>query len=65
MARISLETWLEDEGYSSAEEAILDLQEFNPDLAVVPALCDQMCSTEPDGHCPHGGPSLLIAAGLI
>lgn len=30
-----------------------------------PALCDHGCEVEPDGKCPHGCPSILIAAGLM
>ena len=30
-----------------------------------PALCDHGCEVEPDGTCPHGCPSILLAAGLI
>jgi hypothetical protein len=29
------------------------------------ALCDHGCEVEPDGTCPHGCPSILLAAGLI
>lgn len=32
---------------------------------VCPALCDEGCEVEPDGHCEHDAPSLLIALGLI
>lgn len=31
----------------------------------VPACCSDGCLTEPDGHCEHGFPSVLIVAGLI
>ncbi len=27
-----------------------------------PALCDHGCEVEPDGTCPHGCPSILLAA---
>ena len=30
-----------------------------------PALCDQGCEVEPDGHCPHGCESILLTVGLI
>ena len=29
------------------------------------ACCDEGCTTEPDGHCEHGCPSVLMALGLI
>ena len=32
---------------------------------VVPALCQENCSVELDGHCPHGHPSPFIELGLI
>ena len=62
---LTLKEWLSTEGYSSVEEAISDFMESDPDLAVVPALCEECCQVEPDGHCPHGAPSLLLAAGMI
>lgn len=31
----------------------------------VPCLCADRCEAEPDGECPHGHPSVLVAAGLI
>ena len=40
------------------------LDEYGLD-SVMPALCDEGCEVEPDGYCPHGAPSLLLAAGLI
>ena len=39
------------------------LEQF--DDSVVPALCIDGCEVEPDGRCPHGCPSVLLAAGLI
>jgi hypothetical protein len=33
--------------------------------AVVPACCNEGCEVEPDGHCEHGNPSVLVAMGLI
>ena len=33
--------------------------------SVVDACCTEGCVTEPDGHCEHGNPSVLIANGLM
>ena len=33
--------------------------------ATSPACCTEGCIVEPDGSCPHGCPSILIALGLI
>ena len=33
--------------------------------ATAPALCEEGCRIEPDGHCEHGHPSLLLEAGVI
>ena len=30
-----------------------------------PACCSEGCIVEPDGHCEHGNPSVLLAMGLI
>jgi hypothetical protein len=41
--------------------------DFDPYDSVVPAVCPEgeECLVEPDGTCPHGGPSVLLVAGLI
>jgi hypothetical protein len=44
------------------------LAEFGPEAlsdSVVPTRCPEGCEVEPDGECPHGHPSVLVAAGLI
>ena len=60
--QISLNEWLAENGYASAEDALADYSELD---RVYPALCSEGCEVEPDGHCPHGAPSLLLALGLI
>jgi len=49
------------EGYASLEEW---LEEHMLDDAA-PACCSEGCEVEPDGRCPHGFPSILLAAGFI
>jgi hypothetical protein len=39
------------------EDLILD--------SIVPACCSEGCEVEPDGTCPHGHPSVLVALGII
>jgi hypothetical protein len=58
---ISLKEWLAQNGYASADEALADFNELD---GAYPALCSEDCQVEPDGRCPHGGPSLLLALGL-
>lgn len=33
--------------------------------SVVPACCIYGCNVEPDGHCSHGNPSILIHMGFM
>ena len=33
--------------------------------SIVPACCKYGCSCEPDGHCQHNNPSVLLAMGVI
>lgn len=33
--------------------------------SVVTACCVHRCQVEPDGHCEHGNPSVLLQMGLI
>ncbi len=60
--QITLKEWLKANGYASAEEALADYSVADD---VYPALCSEDCQVEPDGHCPHGAPSLLLALGII
>lgn len=56
--RISVKEALENagvEGYD--DDALLD--------SIVPACCSEGCEVEPDGHCEHGHPSVLLAMGVI
>lgn len=48
---VAVEQWLFDEDY------VTD--------SVVPALCWEGCTVEPDGRCEHGNPSILLALGMI
>jgi hypothetical protein len=33
--------------------------------SMIPACCEEGCEVEPDGHCSHGHPSILLEEGLI
>jgi len=41
-----------------------DFEEIAMD-SVVPACCSEGCQVEPDGTCPHGFESVLLAMGMI
>jgi hypothetical protein len=58
--RITIDQWCLDNGYNDVSDAQDLLQD-----SVMPALCDEGCSVEPDGRCAHGCPSPLIAMGMI
>ena len=47
--KITLKEWLKANGYATSDDA----------------LAENGCEVGPDGHCPHGAPSLLLAMGLI
>ena len=57
--RITLREWLDRQGFEHIGEASRVLQD-----SVMPALCDEDCAVEPDGRCPHGCPSPLLAMGF-
>jgi hypothetical protein len=59
--RLSLAETAQAGDYTS----VYDMLERASTDSVVPACCDEYCETEPDGHCEHGCPSVLLAAGLI
>jgi hypothetical protein len=54
--RISVSQAMENSGMS-IEETMFE--------SVVPACCCYGCEVEPDGHCSHKNPSVLIAMGMI
>jgi hypothetical protein len=60
--KITLKEWLAQNGYSTAHEALAEYSELDD---TYPAICSEDCQVEPDGHCEHGAPSLLLALGLI
>jgi hypothetical protein len=60
--QITLKEWLRVNGYKNAQEALAEYSEMDD---VYPAICSEDCQVEPDGHCPHGAPSLLLALGMI
>lgn len=59
--RLTVKEFLDQDGRSLEEifEAVI----FRDENA--PALCDAGCEVEPDGKCPHGHPSILLALGMI
>jgi hypothetical protein len=51
-----------------AEREGMNMEELMEEYALsdtVPACCEDGCKVEPDGHCPHGCPSILLAMGII
>lgn len=62
--RLTVKQLAEENGFESVEEMLTDA-EFNGENGTCVALCEDGCVVEPDGRCPHGHPSLLIAMGLI
>jgi hypothetical protein len=46
------------------EETGRDIEDIVLD-SVQPALCEEWCEVEPDGHCQHGHPSVAVALWLI
>ena len=58
--QITLKEWLTQNGYASADDAVAEYSQLDD---LYPALCSEGCEVEPDGHCPHGAPSLLLALG--
>lgn len=59
--RISLGQVAENETFADP----MDLLEEYAFESVVPACCAMGCTVEPDGRCPHGNPSIMLAAGII
>lgn len=64
MGRITIKQYREDNGYESPADWEDHLNQLVMD-SVCPALCSDGCEVEPDGRCPHGHPSVLIALGLV
>ena len=58
--QITVKQYLEETG-----ETLEDVLEQATSDSIAPALCDEGCEVEPDGHCPHGCPSILLEVGII
>jgi hypothetical protein len=61
--RLTIAQWLDENGYDRE-----DVQELSFDWladSIAPALCGEGCDVEPDGRCPHGNPSILLAMGVV
>jgi len=62
---VTLDQWRKEEGLLDEDEFLNRIQELVID-SMCPVLCEEGCGdVEPDGHCRHGHPSVLIAAGLM
>lgn len=63
--RLSAKETLENEGWEPSEEGILAYAQSAMFESTSPACCTEGCVVEPDGHCSHGCPALLVALGMI
>lgn len=59
--RMTIKEFLEQDG----RELVDILEAVTMEEENAPALCTEGCEVEPDGKCPHGNPSILVAAGMI
>lgn len=59
---LSVDEALERDGYTL--EGLMEDSLFDRIIGV-PTVCPEGCEVEPDGHCQHGFPSILLAAGMI
>ena len=63
--KIGIKTVLDQEGYPQTQEGLMELvEEIMTDERNSPALCSEGCEVEPDGHCPHGHPSIMLVCGM-
>jgi hypothetical protein len=62
--RISVADWRKSEELESEDAYLEAIKGYVMD-SVCPAMCDEGCEVEPDGKCPHGCPSILLAIGMI
>lgn len=60
--KLSAETVLKRQGYDSIGDI---MRESMLSSEPVPACCTCGSKVEPDGHCPHGNPSILLEKKLI
>ena len=47
------------------DEMLEEALEYFLEQGSIPALCQENCSIELDGHCSHGHPSPFVELGLI
>ena len=71
--RIKVREWARGEGLIAEDytgplmgsDAFVERMDEIVSDSVCPVLCDECGDVEPDGHCEHGHPSVLLALGLI
>lgn len=63
--RISAMEALENEGWEPSEDGAFEYARHAMFEGTSPACCLEGCIVEPDGSCPHGCPSILIALEVI
>ena len=67
----TLEEWLQwnyadvTEDHPDFQEYLTEALEHYLEQGWIPALCQENCSIELDGHCSHGHPSPFVELGLI
>ena len=54
-----------DESHPNFDQILTEALEHYLEQGWIPALCQENCSVELDGHCFHGHPSPLLELGLI
>jgi hypothetical protein len=61
---LTLQEFRNEHCIENGSEMMTALEQWATDDAV-PALCKDGCQVEPDGHCEHGCPSILVRMGVI
>lgn len=61
---LTLQEFRSEHCIENGSEMMTALEQWATDDAV-PALCKDGCQVEPDGHCEHGCPSILVRMGVI
>lgn len=64
MKRLTVRQFIEEMGLVSSDEFIDYLGSIVCDGECT-AMCESLCTVEPDGTCEHGHPSILLALNMI
>lgn len=65
MTRITTQKFMDEMGMATYDDLIDYIGRVVCDDEEAIAMCEYLCTVEPDGCCEHGNPSVLLTLGIV